>query len=63
MNFCLPRVIIYDVFTPPVACRIYVYSSLASYEALRYSKPKCSFNYRKAEWFQKNAGAGEGKEI
>lgn len=35
----LTEVIIYDVFTPPVASRIYVYSSLASYEALRFSKP------------------------
>lgn len=33
----LTQVIIYDVFTPPVACRIYVYSSLASYEAIRFS--------------------------
>jgi PAP2 superfamily len=35
----LTRVIIYDVFTPPVASRIYVYSSLASFEAIKYSKP------------------------
>ena len=33
----LTQVIIYDVFTPPVASRIYVYSSLASYEAIRHS--------------------------
>ena len=35
----LTQVIIYDVFTPPVASRIYVYSSLASYEAVRFEKP------------------------
>ncbi|MEO7768882.1 MAG: vanadium-dependent haloperoxidase [Ferruginibacter sp.] len=35
----LTQIIIYDVFTPPVASRIYVYSSLASYEAIRFSKP------------------------
>ncbi|MBC7744592.1 MAG: vanadium-dependent haloperoxidase [Flavobacterium sp.] len=35
----LTRVIIYDVFTPPVASRIYAYSSLASYEAMRFEKP------------------------
>lgn len=35
----LTEVIIYDVFTPPVASRIYVYSSLASYEAIRFSEP------------------------
>ena len=35
----LTQIIIYDVFTPPVASRIYVYSSLASYEAVRFAKP------------------------
>src|SRR6476619_7425316 len=34
----LTQIIIYDVFTPPVASRIYVYSSLAAYEAVRFSK-------------------------
>jgi hypothetical protein len=32
----LTQVIIYDVFSPPVASRLYVYSALASYEAIRY---------------------------
>ncbi len=36
----LTKLIIYDVFTPPVACRIYAYASLASYEALRHQNPK-----------------------
>lgn len=35
----LTQVIIYDVFTPPVASRIYAYTSLASYEAMRFEKP------------------------
>ena len=34
----LTKIIIYDVFTPPVASRLYVYSSLASYEAIRFTK-------------------------
>jgi hypothetical protein len=34
----LTRVIIYDVFTPPVASRLYVYAALSSYEAVRFSK-------------------------
>jgi len=34
----LTQVIIYDIFTPPVASRLYVYSSLASYEAIRFMK-------------------------
>lgn len=35
----LTQIIIYDVFSPPVAARIYAYTSLASYEAIRFSKP------------------------
>jgi hypothetical protein len=34
----LTKVIIYDVFSPPVASRLYVYSSLATYEAIRFTK-------------------------
>jgi len=34
----LTQVIIYDVFTPPVSSRLYVYTSLASYEAIRFKK-------------------------
>ena len=33
----LTQVIIYDVFSPPVASRLYVYSALATYEAIRFS--------------------------
>ncbi len=36
----LNQVIIYDVFTPPVASRIYAYTSLAFYEAVRFNKPE-----------------------
>jgi hypothetical protein len=35
----LNQVIIYDVFSPPVASRIYAYTSLAFYEAVRFQKP------------------------
>lgn len=35
----LTEVIIYDVFSPPVASRIYAYASLAQYEAVRYIDP------------------------
>lgn len=34
----LTQIIIYDVFTPPVASRLYVYTSLASYEAIRFKQ-------------------------
>jgi hypothetical protein len=36
----LTQVIIYDVFSPPVASRIYGYTSLAAYEAMRFQSPK-----------------------
>ena len=31
----LSDVIVYDIFSPPVASRIYAYASIASYEAMR----------------------------
>lgn len=39
-QYCVQRltdVIVYDIFSPPVASRIYAYSNLAWYEALRHS--------------------------
>lgn len=33
----LTQTIIYDIFTPPVASRIYAYTSLAQYEAVKYA--------------------------
>jgi hypothetical protein len=35
----ITEVIIYDVFNPPVASRIYAYTSLAQYEAVRFQDP------------------------
>ena len=35
----LTSVIVYDIFSPPVASRIYAYSNLAYYEALRFKFP------------------------
>lgn len=35
----LTEVIIYDVFSPPVSSRIYTYTSLAAYEAMRHADP------------------------
>jgi hypothetical protein len=34
----LTEVIIYDIFNPPVASRIYAYTSLAAYEAIRHAE-------------------------
>jgi hypothetical protein len=36
----LTDVIVYDIFSPPVASRIYAYTSLAAYEAIRHDKPE-----------------------
>ncbi|MES2266621.1 MAG: vanadium-dependent haloperoxidase [Bacteroidota bacterium] len=36
----LTQVIIYDAFSPPVASRIYGYTCLAQYEAMRFEDPK-----------------------
>jgi len=36
----LTKLIIYDVFNPPVASRIYAYTSLASYEVIRFKDPQ-----------------------
>ena len=51
----LTQVIIYDVFTPPVASRIYVYTSLASYEAIRFSKQGAPSIAEKLKGFEKIA--------
>lgn len=36
----LTDVIVYDIFSPPVASRIYAYSSIAAYEAMAHSNPE-----------------------
>ena len=61
-EFLLTQVIIYDVFTPPVASRIYVYSSQASYEALRYSKPDAPSITEKLNGFKKMPEPEKGKK-
>jgi hypothetical protein len=58
----LTQVIIYDVFTPPVASRIYVYSSLASYEAIRFSQPGVPSLAEKMKDFGKMPEPQSGKE-
>jgi hypothetical protein len=61
-EFLLTQVIIYDVFTPPVASRIYAYSSLASYEALRHSKPSAPSIAEKLNGFSKMPVPEKGKD-
>ena len=35
----ITEVIVHDIFSPPVASRIYAYTNLASYEAIRFTQP------------------------
>jgi hypothetical protein len=58
----LTQIIIYDVFTPPVAARIYVYSSLASYEAIRFSKEGTKSIAEKLKGFGKIPEPEKGKK-
>ncbi|WAC09239.1 vanadium-dependent haloperoxidase [Dyadobacter pollutisoli] len=57
----LTQVIIYDVFSPPVASRIYAYSSLASYEAVRFSKEGNPSIAEKLNGFSKMPQPAKGK--
>lgn len=58
----LTQVIIYDVFTPPVASRLYVYSSLASYEAIRFSQPGTTSLTENLHGFEKMPQPEKGLE-
>ncbi len=57
----LTQVIIHDVFTPPVASRIYVYTSLASFEAIRFAKAGTSSIAEKLNGFGKMPTPEKGK--
>ena len=39
-NLFTSNIIVYDIFSPPVASRIYVYPSIAAYEVLINDYPK-----------------------
>jgi hypothetical protein len=58
----LTQVIIYDVFTPPVASRIYGYTALASYEAMRYADPKYNSIITQLKGFGKPPVPQKGKK-
>jgi PAP2 superfamily len=61
-EYALTQVIIYDVFTPPVASRIYGYTSLASYEAIRYADPKYNSIMTQLKGFGKPPEPKKGKK-
>ena len=58
----LTRLIIYDVFTPPVACRIYAYASLACYEAMRHQNPKYASLIKQLNGFEPAPEPEKGKK-
>jgi len=57
----LTQVIIYDVFTPPVAARIYGYTALASYEAMRNADPEYNSIITQLKGFEKPPVPQKGK--
>src|SRR5579863_5469306 len=57
----LTHVIIYDVFTPPVASRIYAYTNLASYEAMKYANPAYNSITAQLKGFDKMPEPEKGK--
>ena len=61
-QFQLTEIIIYDVFTPPVASRLYVYTSLASYEAIRFSREGAPSLAEKLKGFGKMPEPEPGKQ-
>ena len=58
----LTQVIIYDVFTPPVASRLYVYGALASYEAVRFASPGSNSIAEKLNGFSEMPRPEQDKE-
>lgn len=58
----LTQVIIYDVFTPPVASRIYGYTSLAAYEAMRHADPKYASIVSQLKGFKPMPEPQKGKQ-
>jgi len=58
----LTQLIIYDAFSPPVASRIYGYTSLAAFEALRYQDNKYSSIAEQMVGFEKMPRPEKGKK-
>ncbi|HYK55595.1 MAG TPA: vanadium-dependent haloperoxidase [Flavisolibacter sp.] len=57
----LTEVIIYDVFSPPVSSRIYCYTSLAAYEALRFQDASYKSIAERMNGFGKMPAPEKGK--
>ena len=64
-NKCVNRltdVIVYDIFNPPVASRIYAYSNLAYYEAIRFKSKTSPSIVAKMNGFDTMPSPSSGKE-
>ncbi len=58
----LTDIIVYDIFSPPVASRIYAYTSLAMYEAMRFQEPQYPSLTEQMHGFPPMPQPEEGKE-
>lgn len=58
----LTDVIVYDIFSPPVASRIYAYSNLAYYEALRYKNNNSLSIVSRLKGFESLPGPDKNKQ-
>ncbi len=58
----LTQIIIHDIFSPPVASRIYAYTSLAQYEAVRFMNPDSKSFAADLNGFPKIPQPEKGKE-
>src|SRR6478735_5371263 len=55
-------IIVYDIFSAPVASRIYLYSSLAAFEAVRWMDPSYPSMTKQLNGFGKMPAPEPGKE-
>jgi hypothetical protein len=57
----ITNVIVHDIFSPPVASRIYLYSSLSAYETLAGEKGQASFHALRNDFIAPDPTAYSGK--
>ena len=62
-NEAITQVIVHDIFTPPVASRIYAYSNLAFYEAHRIGSPENRSLLPELKGFETLTGPNDSKDI
>jgi hypothetical protein len=60
-NNAITTVIVHDIFSPPVASRIYLYASVAAYESLTASGSGRSFHSLRADFISPDPGPYKGR--